>query len=47
MGFRGVALLGHVWEQPSEAVARFTNILPDEVLSIAGFDQSSGAGGDG
>lgn len=21
MGFRGVALLGHVWEQPSEAVA--------------------------
>lgn len=44
MGFRGVALLGHVWEQPSEAVARFTNILPDEVLSIAGFDQSSGAG---
>ena len=44
MGFRGVALLGHVWEQPSEAVDRFTNILPDEVLSIAGFDQSSGAG---
>ena len=44
MGFRGVALLGHVWEQPSEAVARLTNILPDEVLSIAGFDQSSGAG---
>ena len=44
MGFRGVALLGHVWEQPSEAVTRFTNILPDEVLSIAGFDQSSGAG---
>jgi len=44
MGFCGVALLGHVWEQPSEAVTRFTRILPDEVLSIAGFDQSSGAG---
>ena len=44
LGFRGVALLGHAWEEPLETVARFTGILPDEVLSIAGFDQSSGAG---
>ena len=44
LGFRGIALLGYAWEEPSETVARFTGILPDEVLSIAGFDQSSGAG---
>ena len=44
LGFSGIALLGYVWEKPREAVARFEGILPDEVLSIAGFDQSSGAG---
>ena len=44
LGFDGVALLGYIWEHPWEAVDRFEKILPDEVLSIAGFDPSSGAG---
>lgn len=43
-GFNGVALLGYIWEKPSEAVSRFLKIPPDEVLSIAGFDPSCGAG---
>ena len=43
-GFDGVALLGYIWEKPSEALSRFQKIFPDEVMSIAGFDQSSGAG---
>lgn len=43
-GFDGVALLGYIWEKPSEALSRFLKIFPDEVMSIAGFDQSSGAG---
>ena len=43
-GFRGVALLGYLWENLSETLSRFEKIFPDEALSIAGFDQSSGAG---
>lgn len=44
LGFRGIALLGYLWDNPAEAVTRFRGIFPDEALSIAGFDQSSGAG---
>ena len=44
LGFRGIALLGYLWDTPSEALSRFLKIFPDETLSIAGFDQSSGAG---
>lgn len=44
LGFRGIALLGYLWDNPTEAVTRFRGIFPDEALSIAGFDQSSGAG---
>jgi thiamine-phosphate pyrophosphorylase len=44
LGFAGGALLGHIWEQPAGAVARFTRLPPPPVASIAGFDPSSGAG---
>ncbi|MDR1415759.1 MAG: thiamine phosphate synthase [Odoribacteraceae bacterium] len=43
-GFAGGALLGYIWERPAAAVERFTRLPPPPVLSIAGFDPTSGAG---
>lgn len=42
--FAGVAVLGYVWERPEEAIQRFIRLKTPFVLSIAGFDPSSGAG---
>ncbi|WP_294139314.1 thiamine phosphate synthase [uncultured Sanguibacteroides sp.] len=44
MGFAGVALLGYLWSKPDETISRFLKLFPTPVLSIAGFDPSSGAG---
>lgn len=44
MGFAGVALLGYLWNKPEEAISRFLKLFPTPVLSMAGFDPSSGAG---
>jgi len=43
-GFQGVASLGYIWKNPQEAVQRFMQLTTPEVMSIAGFDPSSGAG---
>lgn len=43
-GFKGVAALGYIWEKPEEAVQRFVELKTPFVMSIAGFDPSSGAG---
>lgn len=43
-GFSGIAALGYIWECPEEATRRFTRLNTPFVLSIAGFDPSSGAG---
>lgn len=43
-GFDGVAVLGYLWENPAEAVKRFRLLKHIPVLSIAGFDPTSGAG---
>lgn len=43
-GFAGVAALGYIWEKPEEAVGRFRRLRTPFVMSIAGFDPSSGAG---
>ena len=43
-GFAGIALLGHIWEQPGDAVRRFREIFPDTAMSVAGFDPCAGAG---
>lgn len=43
-GFQGVAALGYIWEEPGEALSRFIRLRTPFVLSIAGFDPSSGAG---
>lgn len=43
-GFSGVAALGYIWEEPEEALSRFSRFKTPVVLSIAGFDPSSGAG---
>lgn len=43
-GFQGVAALGYIWEQPEEALQRFIQLKTPTVMSIAGFDPSSGAG---
>lgn len=43
-GFQGVAALGYIWEQPEEALDRFIRLKTPFVMSIAGFDPSSGAG---
>ena len=43
-GFSGVAALGYIWEKPEEALARFLRLRTPFVMSIAGFDPSSGAG---
>lgn len=42
--FYGVAALGYVWEKPEEALTRFLQLKTPVVMSIAGFDPSSGAG---
>lgn len=47
-GFDGVAVLGHIWQQPEKAAQQF-HLLQQAafrpyVLSIAGFDPSAGAG---
>lgn len=44
LGFSGGALLGYLWEHPGEAVERFRQLPPPEVVSIAGLDPSAGAG---
>lgn len=44
MGFKGVAALGYIWEKPDEALSRFFRLKTPFVMSIAGFDPSSGAG---
>ncbi len=43
-GFSGIAVLGYLWECPEEASSRFIRLNTPFVLSIAGFDPSSGAG---
>ncbi len=43
-GFQGIAALGFIWEQPEEAIVRFIQLKTPFVMSIAGFDPSSGAG---
>lgn len=43
-GFSGVAALGYIWEKPEEALSRFIRLRTPFVMSIAGFDPSSGAG---
>lgn len=43
-GFSGIAVLGYLWECPEESVSRFIRLNTPCVLSIAGFDPSSGAG---
>lgn len=43
-GFAGAAVLGYLWEKKEEALPRFTRLQRPFVLSIAGFDPSSGAG---
>lgn len=43
-GFQGTATLGYIWEKPEEALARFIRLKTPFVMSIAGFDPSSGAG---
>lgn len=43
-GFKGIAALGYIWEQPDEALSRFLRLKTPFTMSIAGFDPSSGAG---
>lgn len=43
-GFAGMAVLGYLWEKPEEAVMRFRRLRTPFVMSVAGFDPSSGAG---
>lgn len=43
-GFEGVAVLGYIWEKPAAAVEKFLRLQTPPVISIAGFDPSSGAG---
>lgn len=42
--FFGAAVLGYIWEKPEEALTRFLQLKTPVVMSIAGFDPSSGAG---
>lgn len=42
--FYGAAVLGYIWEKPEEAIRRFLQLKTPVVMSIAGFDPSSGAG---
>lgn len=43
-GFKGIAVLGYIWEHPEEALQKYIRLKTPEVMSIAGFDPSSGAG---
>lgn len=43
-GFQGVAAIGYIWDQPEKALSRFIRLKTPFVMSIAGFDPSSGAG---
>lgn len=47
-GFEGVAVLGHIWQEPENALQNFHQlqqaVFKPYVLSIAGFDPSAGAG---
>ncbi|MBP5458101.1 MAG: thiamine phosphate synthase [Paludibacteraceae bacterium] len=43
-GFDGVAAIGAVWSHPEMAVAQYQLLSTPTVVSIAGFDPSSGAG---
>lgn len=43
-GFDGIAVLGYLWSNPEEAIQRYIRLKTPFVLSIAGFDPSSGAG---
>ncbi len=43
-GFAGAAVLGYLWEHPEEALPRWRRLHTPFVMSIAGFDPSSGAG---
>lgn len=43
-GFDGVAVIGSVWRQPDMAVSQYLLLSTPTVVSIAGFDPSSGAG---
>ena len=43
-GFEGIAVLGYLWNNPDEAIERYIRLKTPFVLSIAGFDPSSGAG---
>lgn len=43
-GFSGVATLGYIWERPEKALSRFIQLKTPFVMSLAGFDPSSGAG---
>lgn len=44
MGFSGAALLGAIWNNSDTIMARWRELNTPKVLSIAGFDPSSGAG---
>lgn len=43
-GFDGVAVIGYVWSRPEVAVGQYLKLSTPTVVSIAGFDPSSGAG---
>lgn len=42
--FAGVAVLGCIWKNSDEALQRFVQLKTPTVLSVAGFDPTSGAG---
>ena len=42
--FQGVAVLGYLWQNPTDVINRFIRLRTPYVMSIAGFDPSSGAG---
>ncbi len=43
-GFAGAAIMGYVWNNPNYVLERFGVLQKPTVLSIAGFDPTSGAG---
>ncbi|MCQ2336465.1 MAG: thiamine phosphate synthase [Paludibacteraceae bacterium] len=43
-GFAGAAVMGYIWNNPNYALERFGVLQKPMVLSIAGFDSTSGAG---
>ncbi len=44
LGFAGAATLGYIWDCPNYVLERFRTLQKPTVLSIAGFDPTSGAG---